>query len=436
MNRLARSLLPALAVLAALASASDARADEIRYYDPATGELKTEKVQEVTDESWTFVTYRPGANKPLKKVETRLVTEIRRAGDDAQLGVFRAAEDELARGNYAAAMKGFADVGGGGMFRDDQDKTAFRPFPSDAKAKWYAGYAQFLWAKAAYLQGREKADAILLQSALRALDTDSAAEKGFLQRFKEGKNRYYADALALKGDLLLALSRPAEAAAAWEELYQKSISLPIGARWSFEAKVGAGKIAEAKGSTTEAESAYEAAASALQSLLEQAPDAPARRALGRYWAEARVQKARVMLHAAEKADSPPEYARLRGFLQEGTPDAIRQKFAGKSAEVVEAVVAGALSPTVQAIVSNGIGLSYLSEKKYVEALFAFSEVRIKHFSVREEVPRALYYLAKAATAAAAAATKPDAKVLFTQQADVARKELQTAWKDSPWASRK
>ena len=437
MRRIPR--LPFLLGAAACAVASlarPARADEIRFYDPATCEVKTEK-GDVNDESWTQITWKSTPTSPIKKVETRLLVEIKRTGagaDDPSAQKLRAALDELGRGQYAAAREAFTGIAGGGLAKNpENDRVEFKPFPSsgDKKGKWYEGYAHFFWAKTAYLEGKEKNDLALLEAARRALDADSGGgEKGFLQRFREGKNRYYADAMALKGDVLLALGKPDDAGKAWDELYQKVIQLPsIGPRFAFEAKLGAGRIAEAKGDVPGAESAYEAAASALQAMLD-APsaDSCARRELGRYWAEARVQKARVMLNNAEKLDSPPEYARLRKFLEEGSPESLKARLTGRPPEVVDAVVAGAQAPTVQAVVQNGIGLAYLNEKRYVDAMFAFNEVRIKHFAVRDEVARALWYLQRAASEAAKAATRPEAKNLFQGQAEAAKKELESSFK--------
>jgi hypothetical protein len=76
------------------------------------------------------------------------------------------------------------------------------------------------------------------------------------------------------------------------------------------------------------------------------------------------------------------------------------------------------------VAQNAIGLAFLAEKKYAQAVTAFTNVRIKYFTVAAEVPRALRYLAQAADAAAAAATKPDAKALYQEQAAAARQELE------------
>jgi hypothetical protein len=150
----------------------------------------------------------------------------------------------------------------------------------------------------------------------------------------------------------------------------------------------------------------------------------------------RMQRARVMRQGAEESKSPPEFKRLRDYLTESSPDRLKAKFAGKSPEVVDAILSGAMAPTVQAVAQNGIGLAHYHEKRYVEALFAFDAVRIKYFQVAEEVPQALYYLAAAATAAAEASPRAEVKALYQSQAEAARKELTTAHADSPWAQKK
>jgi TolA-binding protein len=367
--------------------------------------------------------------------------EIVREASDSQSTAYRSALQELASGNYAGARVQFGQIAGGGRVQDPEKGTvAFKPFSDSAgakgKEKWYVDGAQYHYAKASYLEGMAKNDLVLVDDALRALDAESAGEKGFLVRYKEGKSRWYADAWLLKGRCQVALKKYDEAAATFDGLYDKVLkTAAIGARFAYEAKSGAGQIAEAKGAASDASIAYESAAAALQSLLEQATDNCSRADLGRYYNEARMQKARVLLDAATKNDAPTDFAQLRKYLESGTPDGLRTKFAGKPKDVVDAVVAGALAPTVQAVAQNGIGLSLLNEKRFAEAVFAFVDVRIKYFSVTSEVPRALYYLGKAADAASAAATRPEAKSLYKAQSDAARQELQRAWKDSPWATK-
>lgn len=448
------SLAPALLRVAARATmalasaafvgdyvAAPARADEIRYKSPETCEtLPAETVAEVVEESWVTIGYRTRAGGPIKRIETRYLVELKRSGDDSQSNAYRGALQELAAGNFEAARKQFGAVAGGGRSQDaESGKIAFKPFSdaSGGKAKWYVDGAHYHYALSSYREGIAKNDLTLVDDALRALDADGAGEKGFLARYKEGKSRWYGDAWVLKGLCQIALKKFDEALATFDTLYQKVLATPaIGARIAYDAKLGAGRVAEAKGATTDAAMAYDAAAAALQSLLEQAQDACSRADLGRFYNEARMQKARVMLDAATKNAAATDFAELRKYLEAGTPDGLRQKFAGKSKEFVDAIVAGGLSPTVQAVAQNGIGLALLNEKRYSEAVYAFVSVRIKYFSVTDEVPRALYYLAKAADAASEAASRPDGKALYKSQADAARQELQRSWKDSPWASKK
>jgi len=438
MTSLLRSSFVVTAAALAVVAAGTARADEIRHLDPTTCAPVTKNVAEVVEENWLQVSYRVKVGQAVERLDTRLVLDIKRSNDDSQAVAFRAALTELDSGNAEAARAGFASVAGGGRTIDPgTGKAEYKVFPAEVgKARWYVGYGIYHYALASYREGAAKGDKPLLEDALRALDADSGEEKGFLVRYKEGKSRWYADGLLLKAQILLALDRAEPAAAAFDALYQKAITSPIGARFAYEAKLGPGRVAEAKKDMTGAETAYEAATAALQSLLEQASDPCSRKEYGRFYNEARMEKARVMREAAEKDGSPAAFGRLRTFLQQGTPEALKAKLAGRPPEVVEAVMGGALAPTVQAVAQNGIGLAFLAEKKYGEAVYAFTQVRIKYFSVGAEVPRALYYLAKAADGAAAAATKPEGKALYQAQATAARQELQRSWKATTWATLK
>lgn len=426
-----------LGLAAPLLLAGAARADEIRYIDPKKCEPAVLQVAEVTEETWTTIGYRVKPKGAVERLEMRYVTDVRRSAEDAQTKTFSAAMTELQNGSLTSARQSFGAVAGGGLQDDESGKLVFKPFPAaeGGKVKWYADYAQYHYALCLVREGAFKGEAPLVEAALKVLDGDGGAEKGFLARYKEGKSRWYADALLLRAQALLGLKKYDEATAAFDTLYEKAIRNPLGVRFAYEAKLGPGRVAEAKGSTTDAGMAYDAASAALQSLFDQATDPCSRRDLGRLYNEARMQRARVMLEAAQKTDAASDYAELRKYLESGKPEALRAKFAGKPAEVVDAVVAGALAPTVQAVAQTGIGLAYLSEKKYPEAVYALTNVRIKYFAVGEAVPRALYYLAKAADAAADAAQRPDAKSLYKAQAEAARQELSRSWSTSIWAKK-
>lgn len=439
-------LSPAVLLLGLLSAGSlalfpaMANADEIRSYDPQTGALQVDKVHEVTAETWTQISYRRREGEPLKQRETRLVKEVIRGPDDANAAKYRNAKDEYQKGAYKIAALLFADVAGAGLRRDQTtDEEKYTPFTAeDKKPKWFAEYAHYWFADALYrhAMSKKEKDVKALEYALRAVDADAKDEKGFLARFKEGKSRWYPDAMLLKANILLAMGKPDDALKALEALGDAATRNALAPRWAFEAQRGKGRIQEARGARPEAEAAYEAASSVLVSLLDTAPDPWTRSVLGRHYNELRAEKARVIRQGAEAADSPPEYRRLRDYLVEGTPERLRAKFAGKTKEVQDAILSGALSPTVQAMARNGIGLSLLAEKKYVEALWEFDAVRIKFFQVTEEVPRALYYLAKAASGAADAAPKAEAKDLFKAQAAAARQELVKQFPESTWAGKK
>lgn len=430
---------PLGALLSALvATAPAAYAEDIRHLDPSTCAPVTTVASEIVEENWLQISYRVRAGQPVQRIETRFVLDIKRPGDDPQAAAYAAALAELEGGAFEAARTGFASVGGGGRSMDPATgRVEFKPFPPDAgKARWHLGYSIYHYALASYREGIARKETQLLEDALRTLDADKPDEKGYLVRYKEGRNRWYADAMLLRAQVLVALGRHDEAATAFDALYQRGVTTAIGVRFAYEAKLGAGRIAEAKGELAAAETAYEAATSATQSLLEQAQDPCSRADLGRFYNETRMEKARILRQAAEKEGSSAAFGRLRTFLEQGTPEALRQRLSGRPAPVVDAVLAGALAPSVQAVAQNGIGLAHLAEKRYSDAIWAFTQVRIKYFSVADEVPRALHYLAKAADAAAAATTRTEAKTLYQEQAAVARKELAERWKGSPWITAK
>ena len=150
--------------------------------------------------------------------------------------------------------------------------------------------------------------------------------------------------------------------------------------------------------------------------------------------------ARVKLADAEKAKSPAKFSSLRSWIKKGTPDEVRKYAAGKSwpQPSVDALVAGARDPRVQAVGLNGIGLAFLNEPKprNEEAMLAFKSVAVKYFQVPEQHARALFYLAKAASAAAKAANgKAEVKAMYEGMADEALKMLNKQHPDSTWANR-
>ena len=110
--------LPLAAAAATFLLAGEARADEIRWADPATEEVHAEKVFEVTEETWTQVSYRQKDKGPIKRIETRLVLDVRRSGEDANIGAYREALDSFNKGNFRPAALAFGQVAGGGLRRD------------------------------------------------------------------------------------------------------------------------------------------------------------------------------------------------------------------------------------------------------------------------------------------------------------------------------
>ena len=323
-----RMLLPIGAIAAAIGFASPCRADEIRYRDPATCEIVVEKISDTSEETWATIGYRTKPGAPIKRIDTRLLVDIVRDASDSSTAAFASATQEYAsaelhrrahrlrNGRGRRAHRGPRDREGrvqalrgvGGRQADRQAEVVRRRRPVPLRAGELPGG-----------HGEERPDARRRRAA-RARRGFSD-EKGFLARYKEGKSRWYADAWLLKGQCQLALKKYDEAAATFDALYEKVLKTPaIGARFAYEAKLGARADRRGQGRGVRLGAAYDSAAAALQSLLEQAPDACSRADLGRFYNEARMKKARVMLDAATKNDAPTDFAELRKYLEAGTPD--------------------------------------------------------------------------------------------------------------------
>jgi hypothetical protein len=302
---------------------------------------------------------------------------------------------------------------------------------------WTSEYAHFFHAKALALVGLEREDEAILQEALLALDDlpvpgGKETSGGFLGRFKGGNSRWYPEALALKGRVLVGLERHEEAAKVLDQLYEESVGNKLDPRWAYEAKIGAGAIAEARDQAEDAVTAYTRAADAMVTLLKDTAEECRRREFGRWYSMGRMKAASVLLAAAEKARSAAQYGRLRQYLEDSSPDALRRKFSTLPPGQLDALLVGAQDPMVQAVLMNGMGVSYLNEGKHDEALIALGTVGATHFQVPEEHARALYYFARAAEAAAKAAKGSAAKA-YEAMGKAALSALKSEHPNSPWA---
>jgi tetratricopeptide (TPR) repeat protein len=453
----ARRLLPAaLAAAAWVALAPTARADEIVTRHPETCELVTIKAAEVLPETWTEVEYRERDRGPTKKIPLTLVVDIKRTSGGKDRSLLEGAIQDLERGNLAEARAALKDVAGGGYSTIDGKRvfTSFVPKGAGtAKGKrptWTAEYGHFFYAKALVLEGLKSGNTNLLEEALLVLEDvpnpapapppegsrekpDAGTTGGFLGRFKGGNSRWLPDAMHLKALALVGVKRFDQAAAAFEELYNQALGVGLSPKWVYEAKVGPGLIAEAQNDAEKAVQAYERAPTALETLIAQVPSRCLRLEAGRYFSQVRARAAALLLDKAEKAGSDAAFLSLKTFLMDGQPEALQQRFSGRPREQLEALMAGARDPEVQAVAMTGLGMAYRAEKKYDEAILALRTVAARHFAARDQAARALFYLAKSAEEAAAGA-KPDVKAAYMKERDSALRELK-AYPESTYASR-
>jgi tetratricopeptide (TPR) repeat protein len=439
-----------------LALAPAARAEEIVTRHPDTCETVTIKAAEVLPETWTEVEYRERDKGPTKKVPLTLVVDIRRTTGGKDRQNLEGAIQDLERGRLTEARTAFRDVAGGG-YSTIEGKRVFTSFmpkgAGTAKGKrpaWTAEYAHFYYAKALVLEGTQSGNTNLLEEAMLVLedvpnpapaidpsakerDKDPGTTGGFLGRFKGGNSRWLPDAMHLKALALVGLKRYEVAAQAFEELFNQALGVGLSPRWVYEAKIGRGLIAEAQNDPDKAVQEYERAPTALETLLTQVPNRCLRLETGRYFSQVRAKAASLLLEKAEKANSDGAFLALKSFLMEGQPEALQTKFAARPREQLEALMAGARDPQVQAVTMTGLGMAYRAERRYDDAIVALRTVAVRHFAARQHAARALYYLAKTAEEAAAAA-KTDVKAAYTKERDAALKELKT-YPESPYASR-
>lgn len=441
-------LFPVLAgLLLFLLAPSVATADEIVYRNAETCAEITVRAPEITSETWTKVMYREKTRGPEITIPAALVLRVNRDATTQDQKRLLNAIGELERGNLSEARRQLKIMSGGGYKQDlDSGQLVYMPFtandPESSKRRppWSREYAHFYYAKALYLEGKENKDTELLKQAYLALVDQKVpggdgkqTTGGFLQRFSGGNSRFYPEAMLLAAESLVALDRYADAAKGYQALSDAALKVDMGPRWAYEAKLGPGRIAEAKGDDRKAYEAYVDTANYMKLIIGKEVRPCIRREIGRYFSLARTEAARVLLRQAEENKSPTEFLKLRNFIEESTPAALEKKFGSLPKAQRDALVQGALDSGVQAVMENGKGLAYLNDKLYEDAILAFRAVEVKYFQVPEEHARALHYLALAAEAAAGEARQDEARKLFESYRDGARRRLREEHPNSRWA---
>jgi tetratricopeptide (TPR) repeat protein len=442
MKRMA-PLLWAAALLALVPAV--ARADEIVYEDPDSCALVTVRAHEIVSETWTEISYKERQRGAAKSVPTAMVTDIRRADDTPQVRDLRTAIGELRRGNFAEAVHSLGDLSGGGYGQDlGTGERRYRNFGENdppgrnQRPSWISEYAHFFYAKALLELAVEKDDRDLFQEAYMALEDQpvpgtEVRTGGFLERFKGGNSRFFPEAMLLKAKALVGLRRYEDAAKAFEDLSKTALSVDIGPTWYYEALLGPGVIAEAEDNHLKAIQLYDDAANSMRLMLEQETRGCLQRKLGRLYSRARMHAAAVMLRQAEQNRSPAEFRSLKEYIERGSPEALARTYRSLPTPQLEALVAGAMDPQVQAVAQNGIGLAYLEQNKFEEAILTFRSVEVKYFEVPEEHARALHYLARAADGAAKAAGSDEARALYESYRDAALQRLRSEYPNSRWS---
>lgn len=429
-----RIVLAALLTLAVVAPV--AAADVLVYRDPNTCAETTVAGVTITSETWQEVRYREGKRGPDKGIPTALVTDIRRDDKGAQARALLSAIGELERGKTKEALVSLKPLAGGGWAQDEQGRRVFKSFAANDPAKkrkrpsWTSEYAHFYYLKGLVLEALKGSDEELLNEAWLSLveqpapgGEDGATTGGFLHRFKDGNSRFYAEAMLLKAKVLQAQKKMPQAVKAYRDLEAKAAALDIGPQWAYESKIGPAYVAEAQGKYMDAINLAGDASTVMRIALKDEGRDCFRKALGRYFSRGRMEQVRIRLQQAEKDRSPAQFQQLRTLINSSSPEALKRSFSVLPAAQLTALVDGAMDPKVQAVMKNGLGLAYLSEKKYEEAIHAFRAVEVRYFEDVDQHARALHYLTVAAEGAAQKASG-EAKKLYERLATGAKARLE------------
>ena len=148
-------------------------------------------------------------------------------------------------------------------------------------------------------------------------------------------------------------------------------------RAKYEAAIGAGLIKEAQDDESGAIDAYNAAAGRVLALVKRELRGCLRLELGRLFSRAQVMATAVKLRQAEKSSNKKALlAKLRTELESARPENLRRKYRSLPKNAQDALVQGARDPMVRAVANNGIGLAYLVEDRFEEAVLALKEVTV------------------------------------------------------------
>jgi len=441
-----RSIWAALMAAALVWTACPAHADEIEILDLDTCETKTIRVAEIVSETWATVTYRRtrAGRGPVEQVPTLAVVEVRRDGDDAIQAVAKA----IRQRNYEEAVTlGRQASGGGWRINNETGERSFNSYNTGDPTgrgkgpSWKSEYAHFFYAKALFLRAKASKDRDGLNEALLALADlpvpDGASGQtsgGFLGRFEGGNSRFYGEAMALHAQTLVALGKYDDAARAYSALATEAARVPLAPAMVYEASLGPGRIAEAKGDLKEASKAYGTASSGLMAALDAETKRCLQLDLGRFFARARAESVRIELDEAEKSGNSGQFAKLKAQLEQETPEALARRYQRKKPSTREAILVGATDPEVRAVAAIALGLANLKSGKLDEAVASLREVTVQHFRRRDQVARAYFYLAQAAEAAAKKA-KPEAKPLYEALVKESKEALKSTYSDTEWARR-
>jgi len=375
--RTALLVVVAVVLLSPLASAQQEFGDIVQVYvDNEKGYRDIPRVK-VTEDSIEGVTYKNQANRS----ERKAAGEVRNVFYGDAPTEWSRGLSEMASRQYDRAVESF--------------KGAVNAFEAKKCGPWVKEYAAFQTARCRAAQSTMEPKKYL-NEALGAID-------GFLSEFPN--SRLKPDALLVKGDLLLLADRSAEARGVFSDAEALAKGRKLFVRYEFEALLGKARSYAMQKDWTHAITDYQSIEQRAGNEVRFSSSPEAKAYLQDVVLLAAGNQGDALLSKAESTNNSAHFATAK------------QYFEGLTSRLGD-------SDRVKAMSGVGVAVCLLAENKAREAMRQLAEVKVAHFSERNEVAKALYYMSKAAD-----------KLGYTKQAVIYLKELRELYPDTEWARR-
>jgi outer membrane protein assembly factor BamD (BamD/ComL family) len=380
-SRLLSAGLIVAVVIVMLPAVAQAQASEFKdivqvYADNDQGFRQLKDVR-IESESLEGVTYMNRA----KRSETKAVGTVRAVYyGDAPREWDQGVKDMAAR-EYERAISSFAGA-----------ENAFTA--GILKRDWVVEHGAFQQANC--LLALAATSPAKLTEALKAFEA-------FVAKFP--KSRLLPDALIGLGTAMVMAEQPGSARKHFENVVKLAGEKKLFVSVAFRARLGMASAYAAEKDWTHAIPEYESVEKKAGDELRFAKNALAKKVLEMIRLSAAGSRGDALITRAETSNRPQDFKAARAYF-----DGLEGRLGASS--------------RVRAMTKVGQAICLLREGKAREAMRKLADAKVRYFSERSQVAKALYYMAKAAD-----------KLGHSEQAVMYKKELRTQFPDSEWARR-